>query len=157
MAHEERWYDGIARYQWLVLFIASLGWIFDVFEGQIFVASMNEAMPSLAPDVNRGTIAMYNKIALGGFLAGGALGGIIFGMLSDRIGRKRTLSITILFYSMFTFMSSFSQAWWHLAALRFLVAMGVGGEWAVATALVAEVFPQRARARQPNGSPLRST
>lgn len=67
-------------------------------------------------------------------------------MLSDRIGRKRTLSITILFYSMFTFVSSFSQDWWHLAAMRFLVAMGVGGEWAVATALVAEVFPQRARA-----------
>jgi hypothetical protein len=48
-----RWYEGITRYQWIVLIIASLGWVFDVFEGQIFVASMNEAMPSLmerAPD-----------------------------------------------------------------------------------------------------------
>ena len=44
---DRRWYEGITRYQWLVLLIASLGWVFDIFEGQIFVASMNEAMPSL--------------------------------------------------------------------------------------------------------------
>ena len=80
------------------------------------------------------------------FLVGGTLGGIVFGMLSDRFGRKRTLSVTILFYSLFTCLSAFSQAWWHLAILRFLVALGVGGEWAVASSLVAEVFPPRARA-----------
>jgi len=141
------WYHGITRYQWMVLVIASLGWVFDVFEGQIFVASMREAMPSLvSAAATEGAIALYNNIALGGFLAGGAAGGILFGIVSDRIGRKRTLSLTILFYSFFTCLSSLSQAWWHLAAFRFLVAMGVGGEWAVATALVAEVFPQRARA-----------
>ena len=140
------WYSGITRYQWLVLFIASLGWVFDVFEGQIFVASMNEAMPSLTPGASEGRIALYNNIALGAFLLGGALGGIIFGMVSDRVGRKRTMSLTILFYSLFTCVSAFSQEWWHLAGLRFLVAMGVGGEWAVASAMVAEVFPKRARA-----------
>ena len=78
---------------------------------------------------------------------GGAVGGILFGMLSDRIGRKRVLSLTILFYSVFTCLSAFSQQWWHLAGLRFLVALGVGGEWAVASTLVAEVFPDKARAR----------
>ncbi|GMQ80191.1 MAG: MFS transporter [Planctomycetia bacterium] len=143
----ERWYDGITRYQWLVLLIASLGWIFDVFEGQIFVASMREAMPSLVPaGTAAGRIALYNNVALGAFLLGGALGGIVFGTLSDRIGRKRTMSITILFYSLFTCVSSLSQQWWHLAGLRFLVALGVGGEWAVASSMVAEVFPKRARA-----------
>jgi MFS family permease len=140
-----RWYVGITRYQWLVLVIASLGWIFDTFEGQIFVASMNEAMPSLVKGADEGRIAYYNNIALAAFLVGGAVGGVGFGMLSDRIGRKRTLSLTILFYSLFTCLSAFSQAWWHLAAFRFLVALGVGGEWAVASALVAEVFPKRAR------------
>jgi MFS family permease len=141
------WYSGITRYQWLVLVIASLGWIFDAFEGQIFVASMNEAMPSLVtPQTSQGRIALYNNIALGAFLLGGALGGIVFGVLSDRFGRKRMLSWTILFYSVFTCLSAFSQQWWHLAGFRFLVALGVGGEWAVASALVAEVFPLRARA-----------
>ena len=142
-----RWYDGVTRYQWLVLIIASLGWIFDVFEGQIFVASMKEAMPSLvAEGTSPGQIALYNNIAFGSFLLGGALGGILFGVLSDRIGRTKTMSLTILFYSLFTCVSSFSQQWWQLAGLRFLVAMGVGGEWAVASSMVAEVFPRKARA-----------
>src|SRR5688500_1863531 len=106
---EQCWYEGITRYQWLVLVIASLGWVFDVFEGQIFVASMNEAMPSLmerSPDESdnafNGRKRFYDNIALGAFLAGGAIGGIAFGMLSDRIGRKRTMTLTILFYSLFT-------------------------------------------------------
>src|SRR5688572_1930715 len=141
-----RWYEGVTRYQWLVLVIASLGWVFDVFEGQIFVASMNEAMPSLLAEDQRGSVAYYNNITFGAFLLGGALGGVLFGVLSDKIGRKKTMTYTIVMYSAFTCFSAFSQQWWHLAGLRFLVAMGVGGEWAVASALVAEVFPKRARA-----------
>ena len=144
-ADQQRWYEGITRYQWTVLIIASLGWVFDVFEGQIFVASMNEAMKSLVEE--GAPVATYNNIALGAFLFGGAIGGIGFGMLSDRIGRKKTMSLTILFYSAFTCLSALSMAWWHLAAFRLLVAIGVGGEWAVASTLVAEEFPQRARAR----------
>jgi MFS family permease len=142
-----RWYSGITRYQWLVLVIASLGWVFDAFEGQIFVSSMSETMPSLVPPgTPPGRLALFNSLVFGAFLLGGALGGIVFGILSDRIGRKRTLSWTILFYSVFTCLTAFSQAWWHLAAFRFLVALGVGGEWAVASALVAEMFPAKARA-----------
>ena len=112
---QQKWYEGITRYQWIVLIIASLGWVFDVFEGQIFVASMNEAMPSLAPSATLGDIALYNNIALGSFLLGGALGGIVFGLISDRIGRTKTMSITILFYSVFTCVSAFSQTWWHMS------------------------------------------
>lgn len=142
----QRWYEGITRYQWLVLVIASLGWVFDVFEGQIFVASMNEAMPALLDESQRAATSYYNNITFGAFLLGGALGGVLFGMVSDRIGRKATMTWTIVMYSAFTCFSALSQQWWHLAGLRFLVAMGVGGEWAVASALVAEVFPKRARA-----------
>ena len=161
-----RWYDGITRYQWLVLLIASLGWIFDVFEGQIFVASMKDAMPALVDpseplpefltsflelpsdpaERKDRLVAVYNNISLASFLLGGALGGIFFGMLSDRIGRTRTMILTILMYSCFTCVTAFSQTWYHMAILRFFVAMGVGGEWAVASAMVAEVFPKRARA-----------
>jgi MFS family permease len=142
-----RWYHGITRYQWLVLVIASLGWVFDVFEGQIFVASMNDAMPQLlASESSRGEIEYYNNVALIAFLLGGAIGGVLFGVVSDRIGRKKTMSYTILMYSVFTCLTAFSESWWHMAAFRFLVAMGVGGEWAVASAMVAEVFPPRARA-----------
>ena len=96
----QKWYEGVTPYMWLVLLIASLGWVFDIFEGQIFVASMKEAMPSLLPEGTReGTIDFYNNIAFSAFLVGGAVGGVLFGMLSDRIGRTRTLILTILMYS----------------------------------------------------------
>lgn len=140
------WYHDISRYQWLVLIVASLGWVFDVFEGQIFVASMNEAMPALTPTNEKSYIPLYTNITFAAFLFGGALGGVVFGVLSDRLGRKRTLTYTILVYSLFTCLSAFASQWWEMAGYRFLVALGVGGEWAVASALVAEVFPQRARA-----------
>jgi MFS family permease len=141
------WYAGLGHYHWLVLIIASLGWVFDIFEGQIFVASMNEAMPSLvAADTAASVIDYFNKRALAFYLAGGAVGGVLFGMLSDRIGRTKTMILTILMYSLFTCVTAFAQNVWQMTILRFLVALGTGGEWAVASAMVAEVFPKRARA-----------
>lgn len=147
-----KWNQGISQYQWLVLLIASLGWVFDVFEGQIFVASMNDAMPQLLgtssahiDEATQKVIASWNNYALASFLLGGAFGGILFGMLSDRIGRSKTMIYTILFYSVFTCITAFANAPWQMVVLRFLVAMGVGGEWAVASAMVAEVMPKRSR------------
>ena len=142
-----RWYQGITGYQWLVLVVASLGWVFDIFEGQIFVATMRDAMPQLlgAESADKAIVKTWNNYALASFLLGGAFGGILFGMLSDKIGRSRTLIITILFYSVFTCVTAFANAAWQMVLLRFLVAMGVGGEWAVASAMVAEVMPKRSR------------
>jgi MFS family permease len=142
----EPWWHGVTRYQWLVLAIASAGWVFDVFEGQIFGSCMNEALPDLLRD--SGLVEwqeLFVNVGLAAFLVGGALGGVLFGMMADRWGRRRTMAITILMYSAFTGLTALAQNWWHLAALRFLVGMGVGGEWAVAAAAVAEVFPPRAR------------
>lgn len=140
------WYSGVTRYQWLVLLIASLGWVFDIFEGQIFVASMRDAMPDLlGVKADDASVRIWNDRAFGFFLLGGAFGGVVFGMISDRIGRAKTMVFTILFYSVFTCLSAFSQEPWHMVVLRFLVAMGVGGEWAVASAMVAEVMPKRSR------------
>ncbi|QDT33678.1 MFS transporter [Thalassoglobus polymorphus] len=142
-----KWYQGITRYQWLVLLIASLGWVFDIFEGQIFVASMRDAMPALLGVVaDDPAVARWNDMSFGSFLLGGAIGGVFFGMMSDRIGRSKTMIITILFYSLFTCVTAFAQSAWQMVILRFFVAMGVGGEWAVASAMVAEVMPQRSRA-----------
>lgn len=140
------WYAGITSSQWTVLAVASLGWIFDVFEGQLFAVLKTPAvrgvMPLGTPDDEINRIA---GLALTCFLAGGAVGGVLFGMLGDRWGRTRVMVITILMYSGFTALTAYCRNWQELAILRFLVAMGVGGEWAVAAALVAEVFPERAR------------
>ncbi len=141
-----RWYQGITRYQWLVLIIASLGWIFDVFEGQIFVASMRDAMPNLlGVGADDASVRGWNDWAFGSFLLGGAFGGVLFGIVSDKIGRAKTMVVTILFYSLFTCATALAQAAWQMVVLRFFVAMGVGGEWAVASAMVAEVMPTRSR------------
>ena len=142
-----RWYQGITRYQWLVLLIASLGWVFDIFEGQIFVASMRDAMPALlGVSADHPSVSKWNDLGFGSFLLGGAFGGVLFGMLSDRVGRSKTMILTILFYSLFTCVTAFAQTPWQMVILRFFVAMGVGGEWAVASAMVAEVMPNRSRA-----------
>src|SRR5262249_57126997 len=91
----ERWYTGITRYQWLVLAIASLGWVFDIFEAQIFVASMNEAMPELLPaGASQSDIPFYRDITFAMFLFVGAAAGVLFGLLSDRIVRSTTMTLT---------------------------------------------------------------
>ena len=146
---KEKWYTGITRYQWLVLAICAAGWMLDMFEGQVFVASMNQAIPSFLTEVPAELRAekatFYNSVALASFLLGGTLGGVVFGMMSDRVGRKQAMAWSILFYSFFTWMTAFSMEWWHLALLRFFVSIGVGGQWAVASAYVAETFPSKAR------------
>jgi MFS family permease len=140
------WYEGVSRAHWLVLAVASAGWVFDVFEGQIFGSCMNQALPDLLRGTGlEGQRELFANVSLAAFLVGGALGGVVFGMLADRYGRRRTMAVTILMYSLFTGLTYWVQTWWQLAATRFLVGMGVGGEWAVAAAAVAEVFPPRAR------------
>ena len=142
-----RWYQGISRYQWLILAIASAGWVFDVYEGQIFNITRNHLLADILNGIGgEAEIKRIGDRFLGIFLLGGTAGGLLFGSMADRWGRKPTMALTILMYSLFSGLTYFAQSLWQVAALRFLVAMGVGGEWAVAASLVAEVFPAKARA-----------
>ena len=139
------WYAGVTRYEWLVLIIASAGWIFDQYESQVFVLTKDRILAEVSQagsDVLKGAGDPLYAI----FLLGGTLGGLAAGSLADRFGRRPLLVVTILLYSLFSGLTFFVTSWWQLATLRFLVAIGVGGEWAVAASLVAEVFPARARA-----------
>ncbi len=141
------WYAGITRYQWLVLVIASAGWVFDVFEGQLFAVYKTTAMADILQVTETDPLVdQFSNYALAAFMVGGAFGGLVFGMLADRIGRRRSMVYSILVYSFFTGMHYFATSAWVIVGLRFFVAMGVGGEWAIAAALVSEVFPKRARA-----------
>jgi MFS family permease len=143
----QRWYSDVTSYQWLVLAIASAGWVFDAFEGQIFNITREQMLTELlGSSTDAEPVRRWGEWLLAVFLLGGALGGVAFGSLADRFGRKPTMALTILFYSIFSGLTFFANELWQVAALRFLVALGVGGEWAVAAALVAEVFPPRARA-----------
>ncbi len=148
--HRGHWTAGVTGYQWLVLVIASAGWVFDVFEGQVFNLTRSQMLVDvLGPEyvaANSGAVKLWGDLFLALFLVGGTFGGILFGSLADRFGRKPIMAATILCYSIFSGLTYFASELWQVAALRFLVAMGVGGEWSVAASLVAEVFPARARA-----------
>ncbi len=148
LAESGKWYAGVTRYQWLVLTVASLGWVFDAFEGQLYNITRGDMLPELL-DVAKDhpSVASWGEKFLGIFLIGGTMGGWLFSSMADRWGRKPVMALTILFYSVFSGLTAFATEIWHVGALRFLVAMGVGGEWAVGAALVAEVFPKRARER----------
>jgi MFS family permease len=151
LAASPRWYHGVNRYQWLVLIIASAGWVFDVYEGQIFNTTradlLNELIVTDSSAENESTKQRVGDAFLGIFLAGGMVGGLVFGILGDRWGRKPAMIVTILMYSVFSGLTYFATSLWQVGVLRFLVSMGIGGEWAVAAALVAEVFPAHARAQ----------
>jgi MFS family permease len=122
--------------------------MFDAFEGQLFNITRGQMLADLMGSASRTEqVRMWGDTFLGVFLLGGTVGGLAFGSLADRYGRKPTMAVTILFYSVFSGLTYFATELWHVAVLRFLVALGVGGEWAVGATLVAEVFPSRARAR----------
>jgi len=146
------WRQGVTRYQWLVLLVAWLGWVFDAMDSTIYTLVLQPALQDLLPftpgaAVPQAAIAWYGGIILSIFLIGWAVGGVAFGIVADRFGRTRTLVLTILLYALFTGLAALSSTWWHLAVYRFLTALGIGGEWAAGAALVAEVWPEQKRAK----------
>src|SRR5215831_16130559 len=140
-----RWYQGLTAGHWMVLAVASAGWIFDVYEGQLFTIFKTPMLGELAGG-GTAMIEWQANVGFAAFLLGGAVGGLAFGVLGDRYGRIRVMAATILVYSVFSALTAFAQATWQVHLLRFLVALGTGGEWAIAAALVAETFPTHARA-----------
>lgn len=144
---EGKWYEGITRYQWLVLIIACLGWTFDVFEGQLFALFKSPALADLLGVAESDDIIdWWGNVGFASFLVGGTIGGLLFGVLADRYGRRQMMVWSILTYSVFSGLHYFAQSPMQIVVLRFLVAMGVAGEWAVGASLVSEVFPKKARA-----------
>ena len=140
------WVYELNRYQWFVLTVCTLGWVFDCMGQQLFNVARKAAVAALlglatdAPDVD-----FYGSIATSLMLIGWATGGIIFGILGDKIGRARTMVLTILIYSIFTGLSGFAHNYWEFILYRFLCGLGVGGQFSVGVALVAEYMPDRVR------------
>ena len=152
------WYRNVPRYAWVVLIISALGWLFDTMDQNIFNLVRQPAVTSLLhPGLVVSALTKAQQTALtaevasaGGnmtaiFLLGWAVGGLFFGVVGDRLGRTRTMMITILIYALFTGLSGLTHNLFWFGVFRFLTALGVGGEWAAGAALVAETFPSRSR------------
>jgi MFS family permease len=138
------WYKQLTSYHWFVFIVASLAWLFDCLDQQLFLLARNSAMKALLPpDMDP---IKYGGYATSIFVAGWATGGLIFGSVGDRIGRAKTLTLTVLIYSVCTGLSAFSQGWIDFAIYRFLTGLGVGGVFGLAVALVADTLPDTARA-----------
>jgi MFS family permease len=137
----------ITPQQWRSGIAAWLGWFFDGLDMHLytlvaapFVMSLLHATSMADPEVKA-----KSSWIQAAFLVGWALGGGFFGRVGDRLGRSRALGLTILTYAAFTGLSFFAQTWWQLMIFRFMAALGIGGEWAVGSALLAETWPSNWR------------
>ena len=137
-------------YQWTVLFAAWLGWGFDVFDGLLFNYVAPNCVPTLlhlplgSPEAKAAALH-WTGILTSLLLLGWALGGVLFGRVADRIGRTRTLLLTMLLYSIGTAACALAPNLTWLALFRVVASLGIGGEWAAGAAMVAEVVPDHRR------------
>jgi SHS family sialic acid transporter-like MFS transporter len=134
-----------SRYQ-VVLVAALLGWMFDGLEMGMFPLIARPALQQMQPTsgaMSEMFVGHWMGIITALFLLGAALGGGVFGWLGDRIGRVRSMSLSILCYSLFTGAILFTRTPLQLGILRFIAAFGMGGEWSLGVALVMEVWPER--------------
>src|SRR5688500_6521529 len=137
------------RGKWMALIAALLGWTFDGFEIGLFPLVGPKALEELLqseiatdPTIRDNWFGVIMAI----FLIGAATGGVFLGWLGDRIGRVRAMSLSIFAYAIFTGLCGFATEAWHIAVLRFVASLGMGGEWSLGVALVNEIWPQRSRA-----------
>src|SRR5215218_1468898 len=127
--------------KWMALCAALLGWMFDGFEQGMFTLAGRAAFTDLLGPGRSAQVSTWFGVIMAVFLVGAAAGGVLFGWLGDKIGRVRAMSLSILTYAIFTGACGLATQPWHLAVLRFIAALGIGGEWALGVALVVELWP----------------
>ncbi|MDB6114981.1 MAG: nanT 1 [Lacunisphaera sp.] len=137
------WWRSFTREHWFVFTVASLAWLFDCLDQQLFNLARDGAMEDL---VGKATATIKGPYTTSVFLLGWATGGLIFGALGDRFGRARILTICILLYSVCTGLSCLSTGFVDFCVYRFLTGVGVGGVFGLAVALVADSVPDQTRA-----------
>jgi SHS family lactate transporter-like MFS transporter len=133
------WYRQITREQWHAFGATFMGWVVDAFDFNILAFILIDIQKSFR--VDRALVGALGTATL----AMRALGGIAAGTAADKIGRKLPLMVSILWFSLFAFLSGFSRSYATLFALRALFGIGMGGEWAAGTPLALEHWPARSR------------
>src|SRR6266404_9856644 len=141
------WYRTLSRAQWKVLVASNLGWSFDGFEIFALFLTVGFALRQLLDVAEYAAIPQYAGYILACTVFGWATGGVIGGIIADYIGRKRTMMLAILAYSLTTGLSAFAWDWGSFAVLRFLVGVAIGSEWATGASIVSELWPDNARGK----------
>lgn len=135
------WYKSISAAQKKALISASLGWMLDSCDIMLYAMVLAHLMKDLGMD--KATGGLMGSLTL----LASAAGGIIFGLIADKVGRVKALMMTILIYSVFTAACGLAQNIWQLGIFRVLLGLGMGGEWATGAALVAETWPDEHRGK----------
>src|ERR1043166_6576105 len=130
--------------KWMALLAALLGWLFDGLEMGLFPLVPGPALADLQGPP--GEVVHWIGIITAFFLIGAATGGVLFGWLGDRLGRVRAMMLSVLTYALFSGLCGLATSAWQIAVLRFISALGMGGEWSLGVALVMEIWPDRSRA-----------
>ncbi|HEY1933365.1 MAG TPA: MFS transporter [Acetobacteraceae bacterium] len=141
------WHRTLNRQQWRVLAAANVAWLFDGFEIFALFLTVGFAVHQLLPAGEAAQTPRFAGYVLAATVFGWATGGVIGGIIADYIGRKRTMILTILAYSLTTGLSAVAWNWESFALLRFLVGVGIGSEWATGASIVSEVWPDHARGK----------
>jgi len=141
------WYRSLNRSQWNTLFATNLGWLFDGYELYALILTIGVALHQLLDASQYARIPAYAGFIIATTLLGWGVGGMIGGILADYIGRKRTMMLAILAYSVMTGLSAVAWNWESFAVLRFIVGVAIGSEWATGTSITAELWPDKARGR----------
>src|SRR5262249_42684343 len=137
----------IERSAWRALTASWLGWMFDGYETYALILVMAVAVRQLLPPERLASAPVYMAGLLSVTLLGWAIGGVIAGVLTDYIGRRRMLMLSVLWYAVFTGLTAFSPDYWSLLVFRFLTGLGLGAEWGPGCAIVAEFWPPSSRGR----------
>ncbi|HEU0156970.1 MAG TPA: MFS transporter [Stellaceae bacterium] len=141
------WYRHLNREQWKVLAASNLAWLFDGFEIYALFLTVGFALHQLLDAAQYAQIPRYAGYVLATTVFGWATGGVIGGIIADYLGRKRTMMLAILAYSLTTGLSAIAWNWESFAILRFLVGVGIGSEWATGASIVSELWPDHARGK----------
>jgi len=141
------WYRTLNRTQWKTLAASNLGWMFDGYETFALILTVGVALRQLLEPALYPQIPAFAGTVIGLTLLGWGIGGMLGGILADYIGRKRMMIYAILAYSVMTGLSAFAWDWVSFVALRFLVGIAIGSEWATGTSMTAEVWPDHARGK----------
>ncbi|MEM4360314.1 MAG: MFS transporter [Candidatus Bilamarchaeaceae archaeon] len=129
----------------LALIAALLGWMFDGMEMGLFPLVGKDALCDLLGEYSIEQVNNLYGVIIACFLVGAATGGVLFGWIGDKVGRVKAMTLSILVYSLCSGLSAFSTSVEQLAILRFIGALGMGGEWALGVALVMELWPDTSR------------
>jgi MFS family permease len=141
------WYRTLSATQWKTLVAANLGWVFDGFEAFSVILTVGLAARQLLDSSLHANLSAYIGIVIATTLIGWAIGGMAAGVIADYIGRKRTMILAILTYSLMAGVSAFAWDFTSFAVMRFLVGLAIGAEWVTGTAITAEFWPDSARGR----------